>query len=398
MRPATPIERWRTNAERLTWQAGHLDAATFECFKVAVAEGIAREDAFDLAISRIRAAGSRLRTDKLERQWLGALKWVGNHGIVSNGNGVELGQTYQPRVEYGRLDSIVRAGPGIYDLWEQSPLRFEDHQSHTEEIIDALFSGDSWLCVGIGKHDFWTRRRETLRGHLARTEFIVAQPMNCQFGITLEGRLSEHSLANTGPRKYYVVEFDFREKDKTGKDTEWAELVRGWASLDISVADACAALLDHFSAFAPLGLVLHSAGKSCHGWFPSSGATPEQIEEFRHQAFVLGADRQLFRNKSQFVRTPDGIRSATGQRQSTYYFDPKVFFLCQPINELKAGARCRGTARLIQFTKKSISMRYLALLKMRGLYRSFHLMRYLKSSLIRFKRSCVITESAHFCL
>src|ERR1700751_4226685 len=75
--------------------------------------------------------------------------------------------------------------------------------------------------------------------------------------------LSEHSLSNTGPRKYYVVEFDFREKDKAGEDTEWAELVRSWASVGISVTDACGALLDHFSAFAPLGLVLHSAGKSC---------------------------------------------------------------------------------------------------------------------------------------
>jgi hypothetical protein len=159
---------------------------------------------------------------------------------------------------------------------------------------------------------------------LERTEFIVAQPMRSQFGVTLDGQKSEHSLSSTGPRKYYVIEFDFREKDEAGEDTEWAELVRGWASIEISLADACAALLDHFSNFAPLGLVLHSAGKSAHGWFPARGASPKQIETFRAEAFVLGADRQLFRNKSQFVRTPDGTRSGNGQRQTTYFFDPEI--------------------------------------------------------------------------
>jgi hypothetical protein len=133
-------------------------------------------------------------------------------------------------------------------------------------------------------------------------------------------------LQNTGARKHYVIEFDFREKDKSGKDTEWAELVRGWTNEGLSAADACAALLAHFSGFAPLGLVLHSGNKSCHGWFPSTGATSAQIESFKREAFVLGADRQLFRNKSQFVRMPDGLRSGNGQRQFTYFFDPEVFY------------------------------------------------------------------------
>jgi hypothetical protein len=164
--------------------------------------------------------------------------------------------------------------------------------------------------------------------------FIVAQPMISQFGVTLKGEQSEHTGANTGSRKYYVIEFDFREKDQSGQDTEWAELICGWINAGVSVADACAALLDHFSNFAPLGLVLHSAGKSCHGWFPAPGATPHQLAAFRHEAFVLGADPQLFRNKSQFVRTPDGVRSANGQRQTTYFFDPEVFHHAEQTQEL----------------------------------------------------------------
>jgi hypothetical protein len=321
------LQRWQASVDSLPWVSGHLDTSTFECFKTAVAQGLARNDAFAVAETRIRAAGNRLRRGKLERQWLGAIKWVANHGgIIAEDDGVDLHQTREPGVDYARIEEIVRSGCGIYDLWEQSPVRFCDDQAHTEQIIDILFPGNPWLCVGIGKYEKWTRRREILRGHLDRTEFIVAQPMIGQFGFTSEGKLSEHSLQHTGSRKHYVVEFDFSEKDKSGKDTEWAELVRGWAGAGISVAEACVALLNHFSGFAPLGLVLHSANKSCHGWFPSSGATQAQIESFRREAFALGADRQLFRNKSQFVRTPDGTRSGNGRRQVTYFFDPEVFY------------------------------------------------------------------------
>jgi hypothetical protein len=147
---------------------------------------------------------------------MAGIKWVANHdGIISEDDG--LHQTRAPGVDYGRVDKIVRPGCGIYDLWEQSPVRFCDDQAHTEEIIDALFPGNPWLCVGIGKYNFWTRRREILRGHLERTEFIVAQPMTGQFGVTSEGQPSEHSLENTGPRKHYITEFDFRERIRAAR-------------------------------------------------------------------------------------------------------------------------------------------------------------------------------------
>lgn len=320
----TPLSRWLSTVENLSWSVGQLDASTFECFKVAVSEGIARDEAFSLAQSRIRAAGDRLRGGKLERQWMAAIKWVARHGCITSPD-VDSEQSQQPSVDYNRIDKIVRSGCGIYDLWEQSPIRFCDDQAHTEEIIDTIFPGNPWLCVGIGKYKFTTQRRETFRGELAAAEFIVAQPMSSQFGLTSEDQPSQHSLQNTGPRKHWIIDFDFCEKDKTGKDTEWAELVRGWTNEGISVTDACAALLDYFSLFAPLGLVLHSAGKSCHGWFPCAGATQAQIESFTRDAFALGADPQLFRNKSQFVRMPDGTRSDNGQRQVTYFFDQEVF-------------------------------------------------------------------------
>src|SRR5260221_7793965 len=35
------------------------------------------------------------------------------------------------------IDNIVSSGPGLYDLWEESPVRYDDSNSHTEEIIDT---------------------------------------------------------------------------------------------------------------------------------------------------------------------------------------------------------------------------------------------------------------------
>jgi hypothetical protein len=155
----TPVDRWRNACDSLPWSRGHLDDSTFECFKVAVAEGIARQEAFNLAESRIRAAGRRPR-GKLKRQWLGAIKWVANHGTLTD-NGGELQEQTEPGVEYDRVDAIVRAGCGLYDLWEESPLRFEDGQSHTEEIIEFGRQVMPWLVPNCGSHGDTDRRVST---------------------------------------------------------------------------------------------------------------------------------------------------------------------------------------------------------------------------------------------
>jgi hypothetical protein len=58
----TPLDRWRTASDSLPWVKGHLDESTFTCFKVAVAEGIARQDAFSLAENRIRSSSGQRQT------------------------------------------------------------------------------------------------------------------------------------------------------------------------------------------------------------------------------------------------------------------------------------------------------------------------------------------------
>lgn len=146
--------------------------------------------------------------------------------------------------------------------------------------------------------------------------------MNAIRGRTDDGTgpWSEHSLQNTGPRQYLVLEFDFIECAADGTDTIWAPLLRGWASDGITVQDACAALLMHLAKCAPLLLIVFSGGKSLHGWFPCAGADERQLRLWMADAVKLGACTSTW-TRSQFIRMPDGTRE-NGDRQSIEYFNP----------------------------------------------------------------------------
>ena len=37
-------------------------------------------------------------------------------------------------------EAIIRDGGGLVDLWEDSPVRFDDNDAHTEALIDATVS------------------------------------------------------------------------------------------------------------------------------------------------------------------------------------------------------------------------------------------------------------------
>jgi hypothetical protein len=223
-----------------------------------------------------------------------------------------------------RINAVVTSGPGLYDLWEQSPTRFEDNESHAEEIIDRIFPGNPRLCVGKANDASRTRRRECWRGHLHRLPFIVPNPMLARRGHPQgKKRWSEHTLEATGRRVYLVIECDFALKARDGiKDSAWAPLVREWEADGISVADACAALLWHLKNLLPLVLVVHSGGKSLHGWFRVFGQNEAHLRSsFMEKAVSLGADKATW-TRSQFVRIPDGRRD-NGKVQRTFYFDPR---------------------------------------------------------------------------
>ena len=203
-----------------------------------------------------------------------------------------------PRVNEEQREAILREGYGLVDLWEESAIRFEDNEPHTEEIIDLLFPGNPLLSTGKVIDRSPTRPREKWRGKLADRQFIVPSPMSAKTGLTQDGKESQRSLSNTGLRRFLVVE------------------------LDAGSIDAHAALLRHLSWHAPLALVVHSGGKSLHGWFFCAGQPEERLLRLMRYAVTLGADPATW-TRSQFVRMPDGTRD-DGKRQTVYFFDPEA--------------------------------------------------------------------------
>jgi hypothetical protein len=204
-----------------------------------------------------------------------------------------------PTVNAEQREAVITAmGMGLADLWEVSPLRFEDNDSHAEEIAGVLFPGNPLLCCGKSNSEFATRPREEWRGQLRGQQLIVPSPMIARTGRTQDGKESEHCLANTGPRRFLVIEQDG------------------------GTIDEQAAILLHLAERAPLALGAHSGSKSLHGWFYCHGQPEDRLLRFMRYAVSLGADRATW-TRSQFVRMPDGTRD-NGRRQTVYFFNPEV--------------------------------------------------------------------------
>jgi hypothetical protein len=203
-----------------------------------------------------------------------------------------------PIVNQEQREAIIHVGGGLVDLWEASPVRFDDNESHTEELIDALFRNNPLLCAGGSNSEFATRLRSEWRGELAALQLIVPSPMTARIGPTTHGKESAHALSITGPRRFLVIEQD-----------------RG-------TIDEQSAILLHLAERAPLALAVHSGSKSIHGWFYCAGESEERLRAFMRYSVALGADHATW-TRSQFVRMPGGTRD-NGKAQTIYFFNPRV--------------------------------------------------------------------------
>jgi hypothetical protein len=203
-----------------------------------------------------------------------------------------------PVVNREQREAVIAAGFALVDLWEISPVRLDDNESHTEEIVDALFPGDPLLCAGRSNSKFATLSRAEWRGKLAALELIVPSPMTARIGRTQEGKQSAHALSITGPRRFLVIE------------------------QDVGTLDEQTAVLLHLAERAPLAVAVHSGSKSIHGWFYCVGQPEENLRSFMRYAVSLGADTATW-TPSQFVRIPDGTRD-NSKRQTAFFFNPRV--------------------------------------------------------------------------
>src|SRR5271166_4221675 len=162
---------------------------------------------------------------------------------------------------------VIRQTPRqLVDLWEASSIQFDDDDAACRWVAPQLFPDDSLVCVGHAKNLPRTAPLSALLAELPTLQFIVPSPMTKTLGKNQDGEESIRCLDCTGPRRFLIVEFDEGSEDDQ------------------------AALLWHLSAHGPLVLVVHSGGKSLHGWFKCADADEELIRQFFHYACRLGAD------------------------------------------------------------------------------------------------------------
>lgn len=186
------------------------------------------------------------------------------------------------------LDSIAEGVRTVADL----TARGGDCDGDCDDWIDRLLPDAEWVCMASG-HPATARSRQREKWLFDESQdLIVPSPMTGPSGKGLDGKQTHRCLANTGPRRWLVVEFDSGTLDEQ------------------------AAIHWHFSrcSFAPLRAVVFSGVKSLHGWY-GPVASEESAREMMSYAVLHGADPATF-TRCQLVRRPAGVRKVPSAKFS----------------------------------------------------------------------------------
>ena len=185
------------------------------------------------------------------------------------------------------------------DMWEQSPIRADELTPI--QILEMLYEPNELLCCGSVRSFKALTLNQWKNSQALMGEQVVPSPNATKTGQTKNLRRSSHCRDATGARRYLVVESD--DPDLT--------------------FDQKATLLRFLrdKAKADLRMVVHTAGKSLHGWFKAS--EEEKVNwEFMRLACRIGADPRMWLPE-QFARLPNAIRSKYGLVQKCFYLDAR---------------------------------------------------------------------------
>lgn len=209
-------------------------------------------------------------------------------------------QPKAPRVEWNARETarIHREHPATIEHWRSRTFTPEPWRLWPSMVLSLLFA-DSQALVCAGRSISWFETATLAElGNLAGWQLVVPGLMTARYGTTQTGRRSMHTLDNTGPRRFIVCDFDEPPPEQHPS------------------------IIAFLARFREPSIVMSSGGKGIHAWFPVTGSAADD-RIFWRLAIGLGADAALERNRSQFVRMPNGTRD-NGNHQVVHYLNPRA--------------------------------------------------------------------------
>jgi hypothetical protein len=195
----------------------------------------------------------------------------------------------------------------------------------TDEILATLYPAESLIYVGKDyKNNGNTVALRDLKNKAQRFPWLVPNPMSAYYAIDADGKRHKRSLANTGPRRFIVVDVDIKAADRHGKPTIYADLIKRWQAYGVTVQDAAAAIISYLTEHGPLVMVVYSGNVSLQGWFFAKGENESKdspLRDFFESAVVLGADPARW-TRCQLFRMPGGTHPKTHRPQTIHFFNP----------------------------------------------------------------------------
>ena len=187
----------------------------------------------------------------------------------------------------------------IIDYYSEIDLVSEAKHIATETNQDPdfylreLFDEGELVCLGLEMNRPVTITREEAIDYVQSfaIPYIVPSPMVSLDGMTEDGEISPRTKANTGKRRFLVVEFDY--------------------------SDSNSQLAFHFwlNSFIPCCFIVYSGGKSFHGWYYVEPLAEPEVKGFFEKAVKIGADRVTW-SKCQLCRLPAGKNIKSKKKQT----------------------------------------------------------------------------------
>jgi len=197
------------------------------------------------------------------------------------------------------------------DLVSWSPFKWPsdvrlNQQPGCRRTLSILFPDeDALICIGKTKAVLekatggmrevkyaWTKPLKEILRSAPYAEYVVPNMPVSAYGLTKRGEPSRRAKEMFPDRHYLVLECDPPPEGELSELLNW---------------DGQANILHHLGRTLPLVCVVHSAGKSLHGWYRADSLSDDEVLKFYRYARGLGADYAAYQ-PHQLVRLPWGLR------------------------------------------------------------------------------------------